>query len=182
MIGILAAWSWLACDPEPPPPSVRVDPVEAVEPAAPPGVQPGTIVAPSAGQRLYVPVYSSVTLGRPALEADVAVRLYVRNVSESETFRLVRVDLYDSEGRVVEHVLQEPMVVTPLQTRSFLVEASDLRSGTGGNYIVEWQADVPVTPPMVETVNGYALSNRAFAFAGDARVLAELHAGNQVGD
>jgi len=170
------------CDAAEPEPSVRVEAIETapsreseLAPMEVPGpARPGTSIGPSAGQRLYVPVYSNVSFGSHTGEATVAVRLMIRNVSETDKFKLTRVDYYDSAGKQVESVVRAPVEVTALQTRSFLVESSDLRAGPGGNFIVEWRAAKAVVPPMVETVNGYANVHQAFAFGGGARVLEEL--------
>lgn len=172
----LLLWGLAACTQPEPEHTIRIEqPADTVAMPAPVSPREHQDAGQrSAGQRLYVPVYSSVTFGTGIKKAAVAVRLMVRNVSEEETFRLTRVDLYSSEGARIESVIQEPLSVTPLQTRSFLVEAEDLRAGAGGNFIVAWEADAPITPPMIETVNGYSEANRTFAFRAGSRVLSEL--------
>ncbi len=134
-------------------------------------------VEKSAGQRLYVPVYSSVYLSKGSANeenARLANRLQIRNVSESKRLTLRRVDLYNKAGAKLETVIAGPVVVKPLETRSYMVTDDDNRAGPGGSFVVEWVADDPLAPPIVETVNGYVQTHRAFAFVGEARVIAEL--------
>lgn len=121
-----------------------------------PAPAPGDPTPPSLedeprGEKLYVPVYSSVH-HREGQEALLATTLSVRNTSETGSISLRRVDYYDSQGEKVTSYLEQPIVVGPLVTRSFFVEYRDARGGMGANFIVEWSSAEGVTAPLVETI------------------------------
>ena len=44
------------------------------------------------------------------------------------------------------------MTLKPLESVRYLVKESDMRGGSGANFIVKWKADVPVNRPIFEAV------------------------------
>ena len=48
--------------------------------------------------------------------------------------------------------MTSPERLAPFETRSFVVEQSDYKGGTGSNFVVEWTADGQVRVPVIEAV------------------------------
>jgi hypothetical protein len=57
-----------------------------------------------------------------------------------------------------------------------VVEQDDVRGGVGANFLVRWQADRPVHPPIVEMVMITAEATQGISFRSTARVLYETPA------
>jgi hypothetical protein len=105
----------------------------------------------SKGRAVYVPAYSHIYSrgGQPFL---LEVTLSVRNTDPELPIRIDRVRYYDTQGRLIRELGEEPLTLAPLQTASYLVEKRDTAGGSGANFIVEWSADDAVNVPIVETV------------------------------
>ncbi len=98
---------------------------------------------------LYVPASSHVYSqgGQPLL---LEVTLIVRNTDPKTNLTLTRADYYDTKGEQLRRYVTAPRQLTPLQSVSFVVEKTDYKGGSGANFIVEWDADVPIARPVVE--------------------------------
>ncbi len=88
----------------------------------------------------YVPVYSSVSMSQGKLRADFSVTLSVHNASESRPLVLKRIAYFDTSGKMVESYLKSPVALKPFATVEIFIAASDVRGGTGANFVVDWAA------------------------------------------
>ncbi len=129
----------------------------------------------SKGQLLYVPIYSHL---RPGTKNDVPIQfgahVSVRNTSTSENITLRFADYYDDHGTLVEKFMTKPERIEPLGSRTFTVTQADVKGGPGANFIVEWAAEQPTSPPIVESIMLSTAGTRGFAFARPSSVLREL--------
>ncbi len=100
---------------------------------------------------VYVPAYSHVYSdgGLPIL---LEVALHVRNTDPKVGFTLTRADYYDTKGKLLRRYIASPHQLAPLESTEFIVEKTDHEGGSGANFIVQWSADSPVSPPLVEAV------------------------------
>ena len=103
------------------------------------------------GQTVYVPAYSNVysDAGLPIL---LAVSLNLRSTDPKASVTLTRVDYYDTAGKLLRRYVTSPQRLGPLETKSFIIEKTDYEGGSGANFIVQWRADGPVNPPLIEAV------------------------------
>ena len=102
-------------------------------------------------QLVYVPVYSHVYAdgGGPY---PIETTLSIRNTDVDESIFIRFVSYYNTAGEFVEHYLQEPIRLAPLQTVEFLVEGRDSSGGSGANFLVEWRAAQDTNKPLIECV------------------------------
>ena len=56
-------------------------------------------------------------------------------------------------------------------THELYIPKSDSAGGSGANFLIAWQSDAPVNPPIVEAIHAEVLGTRALAFATTARVI-----------
>ena len=89
----------------------------------------------------YVPVYSSVSMSQGKLRADFSVTLSVHNASETRPLVLKRIAYFDTSGKMVESYLKAPVALKPFSTVEVFIAATDVRGGTGANFVVDWAAD-----------------------------------------
>jgi hypothetical protein len=116
----------------------------------------------------YVPVYSSVSMSAGKLRADFSVTLSVHNASETRPLVLKRIAYFDTTGRMVESYLKSPIALKPFSTVEVFIAATDVRGGTGANFVVDWAATSEIAEPAVEAlmVGGVGSGHYAFISQG----------------
>lgn len=116
----------------------------------------------------YVPVYSSVSMAQGKLRADFSVTLSVHNASETRPLVLKRVAYFDTSGKMVESYLKAPVALKPFSTIEVFIPTSDVRGGTGANFVVDWAATGEIAEPAVEAlmVGGVGAGHYAFISQG----------------
>ncbi len=123
----------------------------------------------SAGQQLYVPVYSHIYIGDKERPFNLAVTLSIRNTDPASGLRLTAVDYYDTEGRLVRSYLEGPRELGPLASIRYVVAEKDVEGGSGANFLVRWEAAKPINAPVVESVMIGAQSGQGISFTSQAR-------------
>ena len=53
---------------------------------------------------------------------------------------LKRIAYFDTAGKMVESYLKAPVALKPFSTVEVFVAATDVRGGTGANFVVDWAA------------------------------------------
>jgi len=116
----------------------------------------------------YVPVYSSVSMSQGKLRADFSVTLSVHNASETRPLVLKRIAYFDTSGKMVESYLKAPIALKPFSTIEVFIPATDVRGGTGANFVVDWAATSEIAEPAVEAlmVGGIGAGHYAFISQG----------------
>ena len=144
----------------------------------PPAAAPDTATAEmrvnvSRGQTLYVPVYSHIHLKTQDRTFNLATTVSIRNTDQERAIVLSTIDYIDNSGELVRRHLEEPRRVDPLASTSVVIEELDAAGGLGANFIVEWSAAEPVTPPVVESIMISTRSSLGISFTSPARVLSD---------
>lgn len=128
----------------------------------------------SAGQALYLPIYSHVWHG----EADgkgapaktlVSVSVSIRNTDPVKSIRITSVQYYDTDGKKLRQYITSPKTLGPMATYEIFVPRSDDTGGSGANFVISWKSDAPVSPPVVEGFHANLPAGRSFAFMTWAR-------------
>ena len=117
----------------------------------------------------YVPVYSSVTMSQGKLRADFSVTLSIHNASETRPLVLKRVAYFDTAGKMVESYLKSPVALKPFSTIEVFIAASDVRGGTGANFVVDWAATGEIAEPAVEALMVGSVGAAHYAFVSQGR-------------
>lgn len=127
----------------------------------------------SNGQTLYVPVYSNVFSGPRSLPFQLAATLSLRNTDLAASLRVVSIDYYDTNGRLIRRYLDKPLTLGPLASSYVHIEEKDSAGGFGANFIVRWQADRVINAPVVECVMIGATSGQGISFVSPGQVIRE---------
>jgi hypothetical protein len=117
----------------------------------------------------YVPVYSSVSMSQGRLRADFSVTLSVHNASETRPLVLNRIAYFDTSGKMVESYLKSPIALKPFSTIEVFIAASDVRGGTGANFVVDWAATGEIAEPTVEALMVGSVGAGHYAFISQGR-------------
>jgi hypothetical protein len=119
----------------------------------------------------YVPVYSSVSMSQGKLRAEFSVTLSIHNASETRPLVLRRIAYFDTSGKLVESYLKEPVALKPFSTVEVFVPVTDVRGGTGANFVVDWAATGEIAEPVVEALMFGGLGSGHYAFISQGRPL-----------
>ena len=117
----------------------------------------------------YVPVYSSVSMSQGKLRADFSVTLSVHNASETRSLVLKRIAYFDTAGKLVESYLKAPIALKPFSTVEVFIAATDVRGGTGANFVVDWAAAGEIAEPAVEALMVGSVGSGHYAFISQGR-------------
>jgi uncharacterized protein DUF3124 len=117
----------------------------------------------------YVPVYSSVSMSQGKLRADFSVTLSIHNASETRPLALRRIAYFDTGGKMVESYLKAPVALKPFATIEVFVPTTDVRGGTGANFVVDWAAAADIAEPVVEALMVGGLGSGHYAFITQGR-------------
>lgn len=128
------------------------------------------------GELIYTPIYSSIYYENGKSTMEMAATLYIHNVNPDRPVTLIRADYFDTDGKLLKKNLDKPLVLKPLQTKSFVIDRSNTAGGTGANFLVEWQSPQPVTSLLVEAMMVNASSNLGIAFTTQGKVVRQTAA------
>jgi len=128
----------------------------------------------SKGQTVYVSAYSNVFTGPRRLPFYLATTLSIRNTDLSASFRLVSIDYYDTNGKLIRRNLQKPLVVGPLASSYVHLDEKDVSGGFGANFIVRWDAGSLINAPIIECVMIGAASGQGISFVSPGREIVEV--------
>ena len=140
------------------------------------GLLPGTSMAQRAlsnGQHLYLPIYSVIQYGDldrsgAARELPVSSLVSIHNTDLDKPIRLIAARYYATDGKFLRNFVPSPRVLKPMETVEFLVERRDVVGGSGANFVIQWDAAVAVSPPLVQALHVELQTNRAIVFTTDA--------------
>jgi len=117
----------------------------------------------------YVPAYSSVSMAQGKLRADFSVTLSVHNASETRVLVLRRIAYFDTSGKMVESYLKSAIALKPFSTIEVFIPATDVRGGTGANFVVDWAAVGEIAEPVTEALMVGSIGAGHYAFISQGR-------------
>jgi hypothetical protein len=140
------------------------------------GLLPGMAVAQRAlsnGQHLYLPIYSVIQYGDRdrsgvARELPVSALVSIHNTDLDKPIRLLSARYYATDGKFLRDFAPSPRVLKPMETVELLVERRDVAGGSGANFVIQWEAAAPVSPPLIQALHVELQTNRAIVFTTDA--------------
>lgn len=127
----------------------------------------------SFGQLVYIPVYSHIYQQDHKKTFNLTATLSIRNTDPHRSFKITEVSYYDSNGKLIQHYLEDTKTLPPLSSTSFVVEERDLRGGVGANFLVDWKSEQSITPPVIEAVMISTSQQQGISFLSEGRILQE---------
>jgi len=140
------------------------------------GLLPGRAMAQrtlSSGQHLYLPIYAYIQYGDVdksgvASRNPVSALISIHNTDLDRPLKLLAARYYSTEGKFLRNFVSSPQILKPMETLEFLVERRDVVGGSGANFVIQWEAAVPVSPPLVQALHVELQLHRAIVFTTDA--------------
>ncbi len=163
----------VACDQGPNGPPAPADPKQAEAPTVPPAaragitqLEPGATLPTAAGQMIYLPIHTRIG-AEDGRSIRLAVNVAVRNADESRPILVTVLRHRDADGNTVRDYLRAPARLAPKATLDVLLKDPD-GPGPAASVLVEWVADRPVAPPIVEAV---MIGQQGVSFAERGQVI-----------
>jgi len=123
----------------------------------------------SSGQSIYLPIYSHMLYGNVGKSGKVSQVLLsalvsIRNTDGRRPLRLLSARYYDTHGKLLNERVPAPVIIPPYGTHEIFVELNDASGGSGANFVVRWDAEVPINPPLIEALHANMDGGKAVIF------------------
>lgn len=125
----------------------------------------------SQGQTIYVPAYSHIYTGNREKTFLLTVTLSIRNIDPKHSIEFTTVDYYETRGRLLKHFLDKPITLQPLESKRYIIPEREKVGGSGANFIVQWNANHAVNPPIVESIMIGAQYGQGISFSSRGQVV-----------
>ncbi|MBL8428995.1 MAG: DUF3124 domain-containing protein [Dechloromonas sp.] len=130
------------------------------------------------GQTLYLPIYSHMAYGNlgksgKASQVLLSALVSIRNTDGKRPIRVSSARYFDTNGKLLGERVPAPASIAPYGTLELFVELNDASGGSGANFIIKWDADQPVSPPLVESLHANMDGGKAVIFMTQSVPLAE---------
>jgi len=133
---------------------------------------------PTKGQSLYLPVYSHMlygNLGKSGKASSVLLSTLVsiRNTDGKRSLRITSARYYDTHGKLLGERVPTPVILAPFGTQEIFIDLNDASGGSGANFLIKWDADQPISPPLVEGLHANMDGGKAVIFMTQAVPVAD---------
>jgi len=132
----------------------------------------------SKSQTLYLPIYSHMLYGNLGKSGKASYVLLsalvsIRNSDAKRSLRVLSARYFDTQGKLLGERVPTPVVLPPLGTLELFVELNDASGGSGANFVVRWEADAAINPPLVEALHANMDGGKAVIFMTQSVPVAE---------
>jgi len=120
------------------------------------------------GQLVYIPLYAMLDSN-----SNMSNLLSLRNTSTKHSITITDIDIYDSDGKLIEEFVNENnnILLDKLASKEIEIKRDDTRAGRGGNFLIRWQSEERVNPPLLEMLNYGSKGTQGFSFSHDGVVI-----------
>lgn len=125
----------------------------------------------SKGETIYVPAYSHIYSGDSERPFLLTVTLSIRNIDPNLQIKITTVDYYETQGKFLKKYLDKATILTPLESLRYIVPERDKTGGSGANFIVKWESDRLVNPPIIESVMIGTQRQQGISFTSRGQVI-----------
>ncbi len=125
----------------------------------------------SAGETVYVSIYSNVYSGPKKSAFQLAAMLSIRNTDPRHPITVLQADYYDNSGKMIEGYIKEQFELGPLASTHLYIKEYDKRGGPGANFIVKWRAEHQVNQPLIEGIMLGLKSGQGVSFICPGRII-----------
>jgi len=82
----------------------------------------------------------------------LTVTLSIRNIDPNHQIKITLVDYYETQGKLLKKYIDKPTILNPLESLRYVIPEKDKSGGSGANFMVKWQSDKFVNPPIIESI------------------------------
>lgn len=125
----------------------------------------------SVGQTIYVPAYSHIYTGSREMPFLLTVTLSIRNIDPTHSLKLTEVGYYGTEGRLLKKYVTGSEILKPMGSLRFVVPEQDKTGGSGANFMIRWQSEHLMNPPIVESIMIGTQAQQGISFTSRGQVI-----------
>jgi len=128
------------------------------------------------GQLLYLPVYSSIPYNIDTVKylTNMSAFVAIHNTDLQNKIKITQVLYFNTDGKLVDDFLKGKVkILEPLAAVDFYVPFED-KSGTGANFLIEWQADSAVNEPLIESITMNLTNNQSGVILSQGKIIREI--------
>lgn len=118
----------------------------------------------SKGQLIYVPAYSHIYSGNKETAFLLTITLSIRNIDPNHQIKMTEVNYYETQGNLLKKYIDNPTILNPLESLRYVIPLYDKKGGSGANFMVKWQSDKFVNPPIIESIMIGTQSQQGISF------------------
>jgi hypothetical protein len=126
----------------------------------------------STGGSVYVSAYSKIFAGPKGVTVSLTSLLSIRNTDSKFPITILRMDYYDSEGRLIRSFIEKPIQVRPLGSIHYYLN-QHTEGGPGAKFIVTWCSQEPVNKPIIESLMSDRSGTQGISFRCPGREITE---------
>lgn len=121
------------------------------------------------GQSLYLPIYSHFWHGNlgndgKASELPLSALVSIRNTDTRTPIKVTSARYFDTGGKLLRNFVSQTQTVPPMGTLELFIERRESEGGSGANFLIRWESEALVNPPLVEAVHADLYGTRAISF------------------
>jgi len=120
-------------------------------------------------QTLYLPIYSHMLYGNlgksgKASHVLLSALVSIRNTDGKRPLRVLSARYFDTHGTLLGERVPAPVILPPFGTLELFVELNDASGGSGANFVIKWDAEQAINPPLVESLHANMDGGKAVIF------------------
>lgn len=124
------------------------------------------------GQTLYLPIATSFITDDYSFPVNATI--VIHNTDPDHAINIVKMDFYNTSGKLVETFLQQPLKLNPSTgTRIHVKNSLTGEEGTAAHFVIQWQAETKVVEPLVRGLLMGARGTRGYSFSTEPRIVRE---------
>jgi hypothetical protein len=109
-------------------------------------------------------LYGNLGKSGKASQVLLSALVSVRNTDPRRPLRVLSARYYDTHGKLIGERVPQPVAIPPFGTLELFVELNDASGGSGANFIIKWEAEAPINPPLVESLHANMDGGKAIIF------------------
>jgi len=87
----------------------------------------------SNGQTIYVPAYSHIYTGNKEAPSPLTVTLSIRNTDLNHPIKILSVEYYETQGKLLNKYIASPIVLNALGTERYVIPHKDKTKRSSGS-------------------------------------------------
>ena len=97
----------------------------------------------------------------------------IRNTDGKRPLRIQSARYFDTHGKMLSERVPSPITIQPYGTLEIFIDLNDSAGGSGANFVIRWEADQPINPPLVESLHANMDGGKAVIFMTQAVPVSE---------
>jgi hypothetical protein len=119
----------------------------------------------SNGQTVYVPAYSHIYFGNAEKPFLLTITLSIRNIDPKHAVKITQVDYFETNGNFLNKKIDKPITLKPLESIRYVIAEKEKTGGSGANFMVQWESEKLINPPIIESIMIGAKSGQGISFS-----------------